>query len=816
LTISAVLMGAGIGAMHYSGMAAMRPEALLRYDPSLVALSVLVAIVLAFVSLSIRFRFHRPDQPSLPATLIAASVMGCAVAGMHYTAMQASIFFPLPDAPTSSMALPPILLALLIAIFTVLIASSTLVATFAGRQNELALSLGAEVARRRRIEEDLVRAREQAEAANRAKSQFVATMSHEIRTPMNGVLGMTNLLAGTSLSDRQRRLVDNLLRSGQALLATINDILDFSKIEAGRFELFEVPFDPREVIAEVTDLFFEPCGSKGIEFVYFVAEDVPAQLIGDPVRLRQVLINLVGNAVKFTDRGEILVEIAVAGHASDHTMLAVSVQDTGVGMAAELRTRVFDSFYQGDLAVTRARTGSGLGLTIAKHLIEMMGGVIGVESEPGRGSRFHFTVRLARAADEAPPMRSARQIGQPLHVLLVDANAVSARILTSYLTGWRLETEVVAGAEEAEAVWRGALDSDQPFDAAIIDVKGLGASGIELARRIRTETRGKRAEVIALLGIDSFTADDAFKQLGAFAVLTKPARPSELFNALAALAAGEPPDRIMPFFARRSARAKRLYFQARVLLVEDNQVNQEVAVGMLEEMGCTVATTPHGQAAVERFTRESFDLVLMDCEMPVMDGFEAAERMRKIEALARADAQGRPARIPIVAVTAHALTAIQEKCMRAGMDDFLIKPFDEQQLGEILRRWLPGRERAEHHADAPAAEPIDSATIAKIRAIKSQDSTVLLQRVIAQFTTAAPPLAAAIRTHAEAGDVEASWRAAHSLKSSAGAIGARRLAHRCADIEREAHEQGLLPTRDQLAALDAELDAAMRSLKELT
>src|SRR5713101_7029002 len=281
LAVGAVLMGAGIGLMHYSGMAAMQPEALLRYDPMLVGL--------AFVSLGIRFRLRGLGIPGVLATVAAPPVMGFAVAGMHYTAMQASIFYPLPDAPLTNMAMSPMFLAALITVFIVLIMAITLVATFAGRQVELAQSLEAEVARGKVLENDAENGRRQAEAANRAKSQFLATMSHEIRTPMNGVLGTANLLATTPLNERQTQLVQNLVRSGQALLGIINDILDLSKIEAGRFELAIVEFDPRELVAEVTDLFCERCTSKGLEFVYFVAEDVPRRLSGDSARLRQVL-----------------------------------------------------------------------------------------------------------------------------------------------------------------------------------------------------------------------------------------------------------------------------------------------------------------------------------------------------------------------------------------------------------------------------------------------------------------------------------------------------------------------------------------------
>jgi len=282
LAVGAVFMGAGIGLMHYSGMAAMRPDALLRYDPRLVVVSVVVAVALAFLSLSIRFSFHRLHSSRVLATGMAALVMGFAVAGMHYTAMQASIFFPLPDVPSSSLtAASPMFLAVLIAIFIALVMAITLVATFAGRQVELAQNLAAEVSERKRTEEELIAARRQAEAANRAKSQFLATMSHEIRTPLNGVLGTANLLATTRLNERQMQLVENLVRSGRLLLGIINDILDLSKIEAGHFELARVDFDPRELVAEVTDIFCERCTSKGLEFVYFVAEDVPRRLTGD-------------------------------------------------------------------------------------------------------------------------------------------------------------------------------------------------------------------------------------------------------------------------------------------------------------------------------------------------------------------------------------------------------------------------------------------------------------------------------------------------------------------------------------------------------
>ncbi len=811
--------------MHYSGMASMQPEALLRYDPAWAGLSVVVAVALALVSLSIRYRFRRPDTSSIPATFIAAAVMGCAVAGMHYAAMRAALFYPLPSILKLQMALPPTTLAVVITIFTVLIASIALVASFAGRQAELALSLRAEIAERERGEAELIKARHQAEEANVAKSQFLATMSHEIRTPLNGVIGMANLLASTPLNQRQAQLVDNLGRSGRILLALINDILDFSRIEAHELELFEAPFDPREVIAEVSDLFAEQCGAKGLDLIYAVAEDVPLQLMGDSVRLRQVLINLVGNAMKFTERGEILIEVAIAKDAGDELMMAFSVEDTGIGLAADKLDQIFEPFRQADASMTRSHGGSGLGLAITRRLVELQGGEIAVESRLGNGSRFHFTARFRRVASAEPP-RVGRHIERPLRTLLVDTNAVSARVTREYLLNWKTEPTVVNNAPKAMAAWEKAKAAQAPFDVAIIDIKGLGASGIDLARTVRAEGQQAGAEIILLVGTNNLAEENDIEALHAFATLTKPARPSALFDSLVSIAAGADGKGVAPLVMRRNSRAAAPSFDARVLVVEDNAVNQEVATGILENMGCRVVTAANGKCAVDRFTRETFDLILMDCEMPVMDGFEAARQIREIEA--GGTGTDAPQRLPIVALTAHALAEIRETCLRSGMDDFLVKPFDERQIGEMLRRWIPSHEQAPREKSCAQAEEqiaafepagsvtvIDLAAIDKIRGIHGNNNTSLFERVVSQFADTAPSLAAAIRTQCDAGDTEALWRAAHSLKSSAAALGARRVSERCAQIESLAREAGIIPVRGLIDALDADLVAAQSGLREL-
>ena len=375
--------------------------------------------------------------------------------------------------------------------------------------------------------------------ANLAKSQFLATMSHEIRTPLNGVIGMANLLASTPLNSRQSQLVDNLARSGRSLLALINDILDLSRIEAQELALFEAPFEIREVIAEVADLFGEQCGSKGLDLIYSIAEVVPGQLLGDAVRLRQVLINLVGNAMKFTEQGEILIEVSIKSHERDEIALEFLISDTGIGIAADRLKQVFEPFRQVDVSMTRSRGGSGLGLAITKRLVELHGGEIDVESEPGVGSRFHFTAQFRAVSGAQSTPHENRHVGRPLRTLLVDSNAVSARIMRRYFVSWKVDPTVVNSVRKARAACQKALAAGMAFDVAVIDVKGLGAEGIELARELRDEGEGNGTEIILLGGMNNLAADPEIETLGALATLTKPARPSALFDCLrGSIAAG--------------------------------------------------------------------------------------------------------------------------------------------------------------------------------------------------------------------------------------------------------------------------------------